>query len=64
LSSCYRNPIYRLRRKIEPEPTTPRYIHTVKGAGYVFQADRRGPLDGMLEIATEANDFAGSWSSV
>ncbi len=26
--------IYRLRKKIEPEPSRPRYLHTVKGYGY------------------------------
>ncbi|MFC1912472.1 helix-turn-helix domain-containing protein [Chloroflexota bacterium] len=27
----------RLRAKIEPDPTNPRYIHTVSGVGYQFQ---------------------------
>ncbi len=30
--------IVRLRRKIEPDPETPRYIRTVRGVGYVFSA--------------------------
>jgi DNA-binding response OmpR family regulator len=29
----------RLREKIEPDPTQPRYLHTVWGVGYRF-ADR------------------------
>ena len=28
--------IMRLRRKIEPEPTVPRYIRTERGVGYYF----------------------------
>lgn len=28
--------IYRLRQKIEPDPQTPRYLHTVWGEGYYF----------------------------
>jgi DNA-binding response OmpR family regulator len=31
--------ITRLRRKIEPNPDTPRYVKTVRGAGYVFLGD-------------------------
>lgn len=30
--------IRRVRRKIEPLPATPRYLYTVRGAGYVFRA--------------------------
>ncbi len=30
--------IRRLRQKVEPDPNEPRYIRTVRGAGYVFQA--------------------------
>ncbi|HEX2923886.1 MAG TPA: helix-turn-helix domain-containing protein, partial [Chloroflexota bacterium] len=31
--------IRRLRQKVEPDPNDPRYIRTVRGAGYVFQAE-------------------------
>jgi len=30
--------IRRLRQKVESDPNDPRYIRTVRGAGYVFQA--------------------------
>jgi two-component system OmpR family response regulator len=30
--------ILRLRRKIEPDPAQPQYIHTARGAGYIFRA--------------------------
>jgi DNA-binding response OmpR family regulator len=31
--------VTRLRRKIEPNPDTPRYVKTVRGTGYVFLGD-------------------------
>jgi DNA-binding response OmpR family regulator len=31
-----KNIVYRLRRKIEPDPRQPRYIHTAPGQGYSF----------------------------
>jgi DNA-binding response OmpR family regulator len=31
--------IYRLRQKIEPDPKSPRYIHTTRGEGYYFDAE-------------------------
>lgn len=37
-----KNLIYRLRHKIEPDPATPRYIHTMKGRGYLFQVEENG----------------------
>lgn len=31
--------VARLRRKVEPDPKTPRYLQTVRGRGYVLRAD-------------------------
>lgn len=31
--------VTRLRRKIEPDPKVPRYLHTVRGRGYVLRPD-------------------------
>ncbi|MTI10228.1 response regulator [Curvivirga aplysinae] len=31
--------VTRLRRKIEPDPKNPRYLHTVRGQGYVLRPD-------------------------
>jgi DNA-binding response OmpR family regulator len=31
--------VYRLRKKIEPDPNTPRYIHSVRGEGYYFEVN-------------------------
>jgi two-component system response regulator RegX3 len=31
--------VYRLRRKIEPDPSSPRYLHTVRGGGYYFDTE-------------------------
>ena len=35
--------IKNLRRKLEPDPSEPRYVLTVYGVGYRFADDRRGP---------------------
>jgi DNA-binding response OmpR family regulator len=32
--------IDRMRRKIEPDPTQPRYLHTMRGVGYMFHPGR------------------------
>ena len=32
--------VRRLREKIEPDPENPRYLRTVRGAGYRFEAPR------------------------
>ena len=31
--------VYRLRQKIELDPASPRYLHTVRGGGYYFDSD-------------------------
>lgn len=36
-STLLKNLVYRLRRKIDPDPGSPRYIHTEAGLGYKFQ---------------------------
>lgn len=36
-SAALKNIVYRLRHKIEPDPSRPRYIQTVAGEGYTFQ---------------------------
>jgi DNA-binding response OmpR family regulator len=36
-SVVLKNVVYRLRRKIEPDPSQPCYIQTVNGVGYTFQ---------------------------
>jgi two-component system, OmpR family, response regulator RegX3 len=37
-SVLLKNVVYRLRRKIEPDPSQPRYIQSITGEGYVFIA--------------------------
>jgi two-component system response regulator RegX3 len=62
--SLLKNLIYRLRRKIEPDPTVPRYIHTVKGQGYLFQAEHHreygNDVTSAGKIATNNNPSATS----
>jgi DNA-binding response OmpR family regulator len=36
-SNLLKNVVYRLRRKVDPDPGSPRYIHTEAGLGYKFQ---------------------------
>jgi DNA-binding response OmpR family regulator len=36
------NFIVRLRRYIEPEPSNPRYVLTVRGVGYKFVVNSKG----------------------
>jgi len=38
--------IRRVRRKIEADPTNPRYLHTVRGIGYVFRVEQRSDQKG------------------
>lgn len=37
-TSLVKHYIYRLRQKIEPDPSSPQYLHTVRGRGYSFNA--------------------------
>lgn len=37
-SNLLKNVVYRLRRKIEPDPAQPRYIQSIAGEGYMFSA--------------------------
>jgi DNA-binding response OmpR family regulator len=53
--------IRRVRNKIEIDPTKPQYLHTVRGVGYVFRAERcrvsdpsRGDADPALVLVDDA----------
>jgi DNA-binding response OmpR family regulator len=37
--------MYRLRKKIEPDQTNPKYIHSVRGEGYYFQVPFQSKVD-------------------
>jgi len=36
-STLLKNVVYRLRRKVDPDPSNPRFIHTESGLGYKYQ---------------------------
>jgi two-component system, OmpR family, response regulator RegX3 len=46
--------IRRVRRKIEADPTSPRYLHTVRGIGYVFRVEGE---PGMTEVEGYMGQF-------
>ena len=37
--------VARLRKKIEPNPSEPRYLHTIRGLGYMFRAVSPSPVN-------------------
>ncbi len=41
-NSLLKNVIYRLRRKIEPDPRHPQYLQTVAGEGYTLRSFQKG----------------------
>jgi DNA-binding response OmpR family regulator len=43
--SVLRGHIWSLRRKVEPDSSSPRYLHTVPRVGYRLTAQAAGPLD-------------------
>jgi DNA-binding response OmpR family regulator len=47
--------IRRVRRKIEVDPTQPRYLHTVRGIGYVFRPEPAGATWGVVESLPAAS---------
>jgi DNA-binding response OmpR family regulator len=50
--------IHRLRHKIEADPAQPRYLHTVRGLGYVFRVDPEpgSDLAHMPQLVLEQGD--------
>ena len=44
--------IRRIRNKIEADPVTPRYLHTVRGVGYVFR-----PLEAVATNGEGESEF-------
>ncbi len=45
--------IMRLRRKIEPDPNSPRFIHTIRGLGYLFRDEEEQRRDSSSMRATD-----------
>ncbi len=45
--------VARLRKKIEANPSEPRYLHTIRGLGYVFRVDRAAQVRPVTEEAKE-----------
>jgi two-component system KDP operon response regulator KdpE len=43
-----------LRRKLEPDPARPRWLHTEPGMGYRYQPDAALPAPGAQESASSA----------
>jgi DNA-binding response OmpR family regulator len=43
-ASLVKNVVYRLRQKIEPDPSHPRFIRQVAGLGYIFRTGQTGLL--------------------
>ncbi len=55
-SVLLKNLIYRLRRKIEPDPSQPRYLLTETNIGYKFQAAAdSGPASGISTVNVAGN---------
>ena len=65
--------VARLRRKIEPDPRAPRFIHTIAGAGYKFTASPRivepgqplsGAIGGMKPEGTFFSRPSSKWPTL
>lgn len=51
--------IARIRKKIEPDPAHPRFLHTIRGAGYVFRSNGPEPkrMPGLRLMESEIKSF-------